>query len=242
MIDPISLITTSIQQDMQRLNLIAHNSANALTAGFKREFLATANQNGSGISPDTSLGLSLPSIPASQVMTDNRAGVARQTGNPLDIALSGDGYFEVRTDTGVAYTRQGTFRLDDRGYLVTQAGFPVAGAAGDILLTSLTPTIDRQGRVFEQGKQVAQIKVVSFESPVALSNIGGGLMVPIDRANPQVVSRPVMVQGKLEASNVDSTQEMVRMMETFRHFETSHRVLQAYDDIHDKAIRNLGQF
>ena len=67
-------------------------------------------------------------------------------------------------------------------------------------------------------------------------------MAQVNDVGKHEVLRPAMVQGKLEASNVDSTQEMVRMLETFRHFETSHRVLQAYDDIRDKTIRNLGQF
>ena len=83
-----------------------------------------------------------------QVMTDRKPGVARQTDNPLDIALLGDGYFEVRTDSGVAYTRQGYVQTQRPGTFSHTGWFPVAGAAGDILLTSAKPTIDRQGRVF----------------------------------------------------------------------------------------------
>lgn len=236
MIDPIGLTVASIQQDIQRMNVIAHNSANALTPGFKRE-LMTVSRGDAALMSDT-----FDSIPAAQRIVDHRLGVPRQTGGALDVALLGDGYFEVRTDTGLAYTRLGSFRLNERGYLVTQAGHPVVGMNGDILLSSPNVTIDRLGRVFEQGKQVAQIKVVAFDSPIALNPIGEGLMVPQAPGAMHELQQPAMAQAHLESSNVDSTQEMVRMMETFRHFETSHRVLQAYDDVHDKVLRNLGQF
>lgn len=238
MIDPITLTAASIQQDMQRMNVIANNSANALTAGFKREYLMLANSETAQSQPAS--GANAISTLVSKVIKDNRPGVPRQTGNPLDVALLGEGYFQVRTDNGIAYTRQGTFRLNDQNYLVNQDGFPVAGVNGDILLSSPTPTIDREGRIFEQGKQVAQIKVVSFDS-ADLRSIGGGLMIST-HDNQYEVQHPTMGQNQLESSNVDSTQEMVRLMETFRHFETSHRILQAYDDIQDKALRNLGQF
>jgi flagellar basal-body rod protein FlgG len=236
-IDPITLTAASIQQDMQRMNVIANNSANALTSGFKREYLTLASSaTGASQVP----GEDAISTLVSKVITDNRPGVPRQTGNPLDIALLGEGYFEIRTDNGIAYTRQGTFRLNDQNYLVNQDGFPVSGVNGDIVLSSSTPTIDREGRIFEQGKQVAQIKVASF-APADLRSIGGGLMISM-RDSQNEVPHPAMAQNQLESSNVDSTQEMVRLMETFRHFETSHRILQAYDDIQDKALRNLGQF
>lgn len=239
MIDPIALTAVSIQHDMQRMNVIANNAANALTSGFKREYLALANQ-GAGLSSqmpgEESLSAMVPTV-----MKDVRPGVPRQTGNPLDLALLGEGYFEIHTDNGAAYTRQGAFRINDQGYLVNQAGDHVAGLSGDILLSSTTPTIDREGRISEQGKQIAQIKVVSFDSS-DLHSIGGGLAIPTNDISKREVQRPAMAQGQLESSNVDSTQEMVRLLETYRHFETSHRVLQAYDDIQDKALRNLGQF
>lgn len=242
MIDPIGLTAISIQQDIQRMNVVAHNSANALTAGFKREYLAAAHQFGGTQDTDFVTGMALPIIPEQQILIDHRPGVPRQTGNPLDIALLGEGYFEIRTDNGLAYTRQGAFKLDEQGYLVTQGGNRVVGTGGDIILTSSTPTIDRSGKIYENGKQVAQIKVVTFDSLSTLNNVGGGLMLPNGDITPHEVQRMAVAQGQLESSNVDSTQEMVRLLETFRHFETSHRVLQAYDDMHDKALRNLGQF
>lgn len=241
MIDPVSLTALSIQHDMQRMSVGANNAANALTTGFKREYLVASGQVDTNLSPDISSDVMML-VPAIRSITDQRAGVSKQTSGALDLALLGEGYFEVQTEKGLAYTRQGNFRLDEMGHLVTQSGLPVNGVAGDIILTSSNPTIDRSGRIFENGKQVAQLKVVTFVASAALSNIGNGLLSAEGGALPLQVQQPKIAQGQLESSNVDSTQEMVRMMETFRHFETSHRVLQAYDEMNDKALRNLGQF
>lgn len=242
MIDPVSLTTLSIQHDLQRMSVSANNAANALTTGFKREYLAASGQFDASLSPLASSEGVLTLAPAMRSMTDQRAGVAKQTGGALDLALLGEGYFEVQTEQGLAYTRQGNFRLDEFGRLVTQNGALVSGVGGEIVLMSPTPTIDRSGKIFENGKQVAQIKLVRFDASQSLTNIGGGLAVAEHNALPQLMLQPRMAQGQLESSNVDSTQEMVRLMETFRHFETSHRVLQAYDEMNDKALRNLGQF
>lgn len=242
MIDPVSLTALSIQNDIQRMSVTANNAANALTTGFKREYLVASGQFDASLSPIASAEGVLTLAPALRSITDQRAGTTKQTSGALDIALLGSGYFEVRTENGLAYTRQGNFRLDDLGRLVTQNGAPVNGVGGEIVLTTPTPTIDRSGKIFENGKQVAQLKVVAFDSPQELSNIGGGLAIVSGNAIPNQVQQVRVAQGQLESSNVDSTQEMVRMMENFRHFESSHRVLQAYDEMNDKALRNLGQF
>ncbi|WP_162299600.1 flagellar hook-basal body protein [Pseudomethylobacillus aquaticus] len=242
MIDPISLTTLAIQHDMQRMNVAANNAVNILTTGFKREYLVAAGQMGvepaalNAHSGNTILPAGLRSA------LDFRPGALKQTAGALDLALLGDGFFEIQSDNGTAYTRQGNFRLDEGGRLVTQAGFPIMGVSGEIFLTTPTPVIDRAGKIYDQGKELGQIKLVSFDSTNALASIGTGMVVATDNATPQINQRARVAQGQLESSNVDSAQEMVRMLETFRHFEMSHRILQAYDELNDKSLRNLGQF
>lgn len=242
MLDPINLTLISMQSDMARMNVVANNAANALTPGFKKAYVTV----------ERSLGLNELSIDkgdrihggafVTKVLTDFSSGTLRQTGNPLDVALLDRGYLEVATDSGVAYTRVGALRVDPGGRLVTQGGLAVAGVAGDIVLTTPMPVIDREGKVFEAGKPVAQIKVVDFVDSAVLSPIGGGLFVASADIHPALIERPRIVQGQLENSNVDSTYEMVKLLETFRHFESSSRVLQSYDDLRDKVFRSLGQF
>lgn len=237
MTDPISLTTTSIQFDLQRLNTIANNAANAMTPGFKREFLATVGQFDSVLMNQHQLPQ-----PILSAVIDNKPGVQNPTGNPLDLALMNVGYFEVSTDYGYSYTRQGSFRLDEKGRLVTHQGQPVSGVSGDIYLSNPNPKIDSEGRIFEDGKLIGQIKVVAFDQTAKLVKVGGGFFIPSGPAEKQEIDHPKISQGHLESSNVDSAQEMVKLIETYRHFETSHKVIQAYDELNDKALKNLSQF
>lgn len=239
--DPISLTVASMQNDMQRMEAIANNSANALTPGFKREMVAAAAR----INPPVGGGTSgaVASVPIEYRVTDFSPGAPKRTSNPMDVALLGEGMFEVRTDNGMAYTRLGAFHVDERGRLVTQAGYPVQGGAGDIAISVPNPVIDMQGRVFEKGAQVGQLKVIKFERGTALRRAGGGLFyAQSGSAAPEELKLPRMSQGHLESSNVDSAREMANMIETYRHFESSNRLIQAYDDMRDKAFRSLGQF
>lgn len=238
MLDPIALTVASMQNDMQRMNVLSNNAANALTPGFKRELVAAASLGVTeSINNDPLSGL-----PIQTSLIDRSPGTPRRTSTPLDIALVGDGYLEIKTDQGLAYTRLGALHLDERGRLVTQAGYPVMGTSGELILASSSPVIDRTGQIFDNGKPVGQIKVVDFEHPERMRSIGGGLMVTENNSPVQDAQRVRVVQGHLESSNVDSAREMISLVETFRHFESSNRVLQAYDDIRDKAFRNLGQF
>lgn len=234
MIDPIYLTGSSIQYDVQRLNAISNNAANALTPGFKREFLSLSGQYDFGLSPLLTTNLS------SNV--DYRPGVFRQTSRALDITISGKGYFEIDTIHGKAYTRTGAFKLDEAGTLVTQEGNPVYGLNGKITLLNDTPVVDGQGQIYENGKLIGQLKIVDVEQPQTLQLIGGGVYLSRETTRAQLLDNPKVVQGGLESSNVDAASEMVSLIETMRHYELSHKVIQAYDDLSDKAARNLGQF
>lgn len=234
MIDPIYLTGSSIQYDVQRLNIISNNAANALSPGFKREFLSLSGQYDLGMSPLFTTSL------ASNV--DLRPGVFRQTSRPLDFTISGKGYFEIDTIHGRAYTRTGAFTLDDAGNLTTQQGDAVYGVNGKLTLLADTPVVDGQGQLYENGKLIGQLKVVDIENPQTLKHIGGGVYLPQENTQAQLLDNPKVVQGGLESSNVDSASEMVSLIETMRHYELSHKVIQAYDDLSDKVIKNLGQF
>ena len=233
--DPLSITTTSIQFDIQRLNTIANNAANVMTPGYKREFLTVTGQFDSLLAKQSIQ-------PMLSAVVDSKPGVQMTTSNPLDLSLMNTGYFEVMTDHGYAYTRQGSFKLDEKGRLTTHSGQPVSGVSGEIYLSNENPKIDSEGRIFENGKLSSQLKVVSFENESELVKLGGGLFIPSSRSTKVDIQHPKVSQGQLESSNVDSTQEMVKLLETYRHFETSHKVIQAYDDLNDKALKNLSQF
>lgn len=234
MADILAVAEAGMLNDVQRLNALGHNLANANTVGFKKEIVIahsfaerlTAMQNSARAT--------------TAVQVDHSAGALKHTGNPLDIALEGPGFLVVATPNGEAYTRQGNLQIDASGRLVTANGYVVQGVAGDIQLTTPEPRIDAQGYVWEDKNQIGQLKLVSVQDPAALASMGQGLYAagPATDIGDDV---PRVRQGFVEAANVVTMNEMIKMIETVRHFEASQRLVHGYDDMLDRAINVAGE-
>ncbi|MBC5785090.1 flagellar hook-basal body protein [Ramlibacter sp. USB13] len=237
--DPIlSAVLGSMQADVTRMDRVAMNIANVQTPGFKREVVATLPFGARVAAAD---------LARTTVHTDPRSGTLKPTSQPLDLALSGPGWFEVQAPQGTAYTRNGSFRLDAAGRLVTQQGHTVMGVGGEIVLASGTPVVDEAGRVFEApggvrgAAPVGQIKVVQFEGGAVLERAGDGLVFP--QGTPWLAPEGAVrvQQGLLENANVSHLHEMVRLVETVRHLETLQKVALGYDEMLATSIRKLGE-
>jgi flagellar basal-body rod protein FlgF len=240
----------SMQADMARLDQVGMNLANALTPGYKRgvavqspgaiEFAAflsnttaSATQGGAAVS-------------AIRFTPDVRPGTLKATGQSLDVALASKGYFEVITENGPAYTRQGSFRLDARGRLITAQGYAVMGVAGEVSLNLANPLIAANGAITSgagspDAMPLGQLKVVEFDPTAELERLGDGLFAA--GAGMKLVSeQDVSVrQGFLENSNVSSTYEMTTLVQAMRHFESMQKIAQGYDEMLGTAIRKLGE-
>ncbi|TWD85726.1 flagellar basal-body rod protein FlgG [Variovorax beijingensis] len=259
MTDVLAISLQSMQQDMARLERISMNMANATTPGYKREVASSLPMHADAFSDamrnvDASRLGAQPGVPGSAaatgmllIQTDVRPGTLRSTGQTLDVALTTPGFFEISTEAGPAYTRQGSWQLDARGRLVTAQGHPVMGQGGEIVLTRSNPVIDAVGRVFEskpgggaEAMPVAQLKVVQFDNAMGFRRMGDGLLsteqTPAQLADGDVQLR----QGFLENSNVSSMQEMVQLIQSMRHFESMQRVAFGYDEMIGGAVRKLG--
>lgn len=235
-----ALTLASMQQDMVRLDQVALNLANVATPGYKRQVVAAR--------PFADVLQDAQAAQAPAVLTDARAGTARSTGQPLDLALTGVGYFEVLTEKGPAYTRVGNFSVDPRGRLVTSQGYPVMGKNGDIHLTGRSPTVDSVGNLTEaaldgslQVTPLGQLKVVRFDNPQALQRMGEGLVSPGEGMTVLPDADIQIRQGALENANVNTAREMVDLIQTMRHFESMHRVVQGYDEMIGTAVRKLAE-
>jgi flagellar basal-body rod protein FlgG len=219
------------------------NIANAQTPGYKRE-VVSASAFGTQLSAAAS---------ALAVHTDQRPGTLKATGQALDLALSGPGWFEVATPGGVAYTRHGQFRLDAQGRLVTPHGHPVMGEGGEIVLLHGNPVIDAAGRVFEATSTgraavhgagsvpTAQLKLVQFDAAAPMRRLGDGLVLPQGEPSPARPGALQVRQGFLENSNVSHLHEMVQLLETVRHMESMQKVALGYDEMLGASIRKLGE-
>jgi flagellar basal body rod protein FlgG len=236
----LAIAATSMADDTMRMATISHNIANATTPGFKKDitvsrpFLEYLQAYGIGMPPQTFL----TSLPVPDTVVDFKAGSLRYTGGSLDVALDGDGFFELQGAEAPLYTRQGNFQIDSRGRLVNASGIPLAG---DITVTSNQVRIDQQGRVFDVERPAGQLRVVAFEHTDVLQKAGAGVFVAPNTGAGMPIDTRVR-QGYLENSNVVTVNEMVAVIETMRHFEASQKLIQGYDEMLDRAIRTLGDY
>jgi flagellar basal body rod protein FlgG len=230
--------------DLYRLNVSSQNLANAGTAGYKREVVVArpfVELLRAGLPAQGAAHLVPVTLPALTSAFDTRPGPLNRTGNPFDVALDGEGFFELAGEGGPLYTRQGSLRLDAQGRLVSPAGWPVMGLGGELSLTGAQPRIDAQGRIHDGERLAGQLRIVRFAAPGALVPLGAGLYRAEQPAEPAAPAGGVR-QGFLESSNVVALPEMVRIIELTRRFEAAQRIVQGYDGMLGGAIRTLGEF
>jgi flagellar basal-body rod protein FlgF/flagellar basal-body rod protein FlgG len=230
----------SMMANVRHVERIANNLANASTVGFRQDRLFTEALN-ERLDPEGS--------PRShRVMTqfsDQTKGALDQTGNPLDVALDGDGYFVVsQPETGIEqFTRAGHFIVDDEGTLRTPAGLVVEGATGPIELPSEGGAIDirRNGDVLVDGNLAGTLRIVQFEQPGSLERIDGASFLAGEQT-PQEIDEPSVVQGYLESSNVNALESMTELIAHSRIFETQQKALSSTDLYLQRATRELSRF
>lgn len=229
-----------------RLEVLSNNIANINTVGYKAEKPVFRVDDGVGAVPpmppaDPSQPLS-PYAPPFSAVIDFSQGAMQTTGNPLDVAINGDGFFSIQTPEGIQYTRQGSFTLNTEGVLVTQDGYPVMGEGGEIALEAGTVDIDMQGTVSVDGDEVGRLLVTAFPNDGSLKKSGNGRFVPTDPAIQGRQPEGSMVrQGQLESANVNAVLAMTEMIETSRAFEAYQKVIKSADDATAKSISDVGR-
>ncbi|MFK7988946.1 MAG: flagellar basal-body rod protein FlgF [Sandaracinaceae bacterium] len=227
----------------QAMDVVANNVANVGTVGYRGDQLAfreALSRGESGPNPD---GLRYVSV--AQLSTDSTDGPLNQTGNPLDVALSGDGMFAVRTEDGVRYTRAGSFRMDAQGIVRTPSGHAVLPEGDDPDATIQIPveadaiTIGTDGTITVDDQPVGRIRVVRFDEG-QLEKQGATLYVPVNNARGEPATNAQVSQGYLEGANVNPVGGMNELIQTSRAFEAFQRVIQAFRQIDERAARDIG--
>lgn len=232
MLYQVNDVADACSRTMNRLDHVTHNLANANTPGFKAEYLHFARKSrNDGLAPESG-----------QMAVNFAPGMLHETGNPLDTALRGDGFFAVETGRGDrAYTRQGNFTLDENGYLVTAAGDRVLGASGPIQVEGDRISIDDQGRVISDGDESGRLLIVRFEYPQMLQRKGSGLFANPGNAGEMPVDDPRLKSGSLEISNVNVVREMVAMIDIQRNFEAYQKVIHTMADQDKLSVSRVGK-
>lgn len=229
---------------MRKLDVISNNLANVNTPGYKKDKMSFEGLLAGSVNPPAvPQGMTAdPILQKENIYIDFSSGATSQSGNPLDLALDGDGFFAVTTPEGTAYTRQGNFRTSSDGTLVTVDGYPVQGTGGAAIRTQGSVIeIDANGAVRVDGTESGVISVVDFQKPYALTKVGGALFVSADPQITPQAGKAHVQQGSIEGSNVESISEMVQLIETNRYFEACSKVIKGFDDITAKAATELGR-
>jgi flagellar basal-body rod protein FlgF len=214
--------------------------ANAETPGFKRLVPVTRSYESEATRLSGSPSVLSGDLLVHDEVSDRSPGILRSTGRALDLALEGSAYFVVGTSKGEALMRRGDLAVDADGYLVSHDhAARVLGVQGPIRVGSGELAVAVNGEVRAAGNLIDRLRVVLVGDGVALQPMGPDLHVmPTDGVQDAAVG---VRQGFLEGSNVQSVNEMVRVMETMRHFEALQRGFRTADDLTQKAISELGK-
>jgi flagellar basal-body rod protein FlgF len=170
---------------------------------------------------------------------DFTPGKLRNTGNPYDLAISGTGFFVVRSDDGTFYTRDGQFTRSDDGRLLTNGGLALQSSSGDVTLTNGSPQVLADGTILQDGEPVGRIETMAVSDPGLLRQVGPDLYAAPDDAMTDADTQ--IRQGMLEASNVETAGEMITIMAALRSAETGQKLAQVYDDLLGKVLDAFGQ-
>jgi flagellar basal-body rod protein FlgF len=240
--DPMTAIAASgLRARMESLDLLANNIANASTGGYKadREFYSLyVAPEAAGNDPSSTMPL------IERPWVDHAQGALHTTGNPLDVALSGKGFFAVNGPSGPLYTRNGNFRLAADGKLTSADGYPVRDSQGaPLTLQAARPLeISRDGTVTQDGVVTGKLEIVDFTSTPGLSKQGSNYFRINDPAmRPTAPSGTSVEQRNLETSNTGSAEAAVRLVSVMRQFEMLQKAVSLATEMNKKAIEEVAK-
>lgn len=254
--NPQGLYTlTSYGKTLERkMEAVSNNLANADTVGYKQDqpsfqmlfsqTMGVASQsdeeqfsNLEHLAPYTGVGTF--HVSTADMGKDFSQGRIFPTGNDLDFTITGkDGFFSVTTPQGERFTRAGNFRLNRENQIVTSEGYTLNGKDGNPLkVEGEDLQLAEDGTLIVDGQPVGGLKVVTFPFPERMQKLGGALFAPIDEENNARILEDVrLVQGMLESSNVNTVQEMVKMIEANRAYSSMEKAMSSQDEMNQRAM------
>jgi flagellar basal-body rod protein FlgG len=251
---------TGLDAQQTEMSVISNNLANVNTTGYKQDravFEDLLYQNQTQVGADTSQTTQSPSglsigtgVQVVSTEKEYSQGSLTQTGNPLDVAIQGQGFFQIQMPDGtIGYTRDGTFQTNAQGQLVNSSGYVVqpgitipSGAQSVTIGTDGTVTVLLPGQ--STPTQVGQLQLANFINPAGLQPIGQNLLVQSassgspQTGTPGVNGLGTTTQGQLEGSNVDVVEELVNMIQTQRAYEMNSKAISTVDQMLQYATEN----
>ncbi|MFN8121870.1 MAG: flagellar hook-basal body protein [Thermoleophilia bacterium] len=237
----IYIAGTGMLAESLRQDVVANNLANATTTGYKRtastsEPFAAALLRNMAMPGQPEVGTANFGVQPGRLDVINTQGALRSTGNQLDLALVGDGWFTVNTPTGVRYTRDGAFNISADGTLTTKEGYAVMGGNGPVKLEKSGDIgFAEDGTISQNGKTVGKLKVTAL-APDSLAKEGANYM----NGTATGTAKGSVRQSFLEGSSVNVVSEMVELIRVMRSFEANQKAVAAQDENLAQAISKVG--
>ncbi len=230
-------VITSLKLKEREVELIAHNLSNANTNGFKESRIKFE----SVMETSSTTGEQIQTV-TGRTFNNFQQGEIASTSQPWDFAIMGDGFFEIETDKGTFYTRNGTFALDTEGYVVTHNGFKVMGANGALRVSEAGDVrLGPDGTLLVGENEIGKMKIVTFDNMKDVSQTGGTLLQAGPGAQAREMETPTVVQGKLELSNVSVVGNLARLIEASKQFQSYQKIMAEKSKVDEQIRSNLGR-
>ena len=232
-----------------RTDTIANNLANSNTAGYKKDINISVDFHkmlieriNDGQYPHPQVGILGTGAVSWENYVVHQNGSIQDTGDPLNVAISGSGYFSVDTPGGVRYTRNGSFTLSDDGTLVTQDGYAVLGVGGARItaIDNQPITIGDTGIVYNGQQQIGQLDIIDVADKRAMTK-EAGVFFRLENNAAQLPFTGKVSSGMLEMSNVNIIEEMVNLIGSYRAYEINAKAVQTHDQLNEKAVNDVGK-
>ena len=241
-------LSSGMLNENRNLNVISNNLTNVSTPGFKADQLISGTfkdeiiartGNNSKNTYNNSVGRTSMIVTPYETVTNFESGGLEETGGILDFAIMGDGFFQVNSEDGVVYTRNGSFSIDDEGYLFLNGTGRVLGKNGPIQLKTDNFQVESDGSIIDNnGNLMGQLNIVEFDNLDELKKVNNGVF------SSDVQGRNVdgnILWKYVERSNVDPVKQMTSMMMSQRSLQSAAQVLKMYDQLAARATTEIGK-
>lgn len=243
--DPLTTTAASgMRARMETLDMLANNIANSSSAGFKADTDFYGLYHSEEAASDSGLPAPTESPVTEKQWTDFSQGQITPTGNELDLALSGEGFFTVQGPNGVLYTRNGSFRVSNDGTLTTRQGYPVLNAENKPIRIDGTKStqVDGTGRILQGGNEVAQFKLVNFTAPRTLEKQESTYFrLSVSTLTPAPATDVKVEQRSVESANVQPAQAAVKLVSVMRQFEMLQRAMSIGNEMNKQAVEDVAR-
>jgi len=249
MLNGLYTATSGMMMQQTRMDIISSNLANINTTGHKKEvpifsqYLANASETPDDIIRDSDYNKMINSpVRLYDVKVNFDQGYLKETGRKLDMALTNpEAFFAIDTPFGVRFSRDGAFTVNEQNELVTKDGYRVLSNlnAQQGVTIPAGGTVTEEGNILLDGAPVGSIEMVEFDDKSKLQKTGDSLYVALDTL-PKAAVNPGLTTGFLEGSNVNPVEEMVKMIEASRGFETYSKIIASFQEMDSKAANEVG--